>query len=103
MRYYLLILISLLLTSCSSLQFRYGALTAVSHYDGIYYNKNSKVEVIAMEKSKDEEYVAFLTGKLLIMNEKKINQIYVFKKLKAISNGERDKFILDKNVIVKDR
>lgn len=46
MRYYLLILITLLLTSCSSLQFRYGTLNSVSHYDGIYYNKNSKVEVI---------------------------------------------------------
>lgn len=46
MRHYLFILITLLLTSCSSLQFRYGALTAVSHYDGIYYNKNSKVERI---------------------------------------------------------
>tara|TARA_B110000285_G_C14973519_1_gene537785 strand:- start:633 stop:803 length:171 start_codon:yes stop_codon:yes gene_type:complete len=56
-----------------------------------------------MVKSKDEEYVAFLTGKLLIMNEKKINQLYVFKRLKAIGTGERDKFILDKNVVVKDK
>jgi len=46
----LLLLVSLIfLTSCSSLQFRYGTLNAVSTYDGIYYNKNSKVEVIENE------------------------------------------------------
>ena len=46
MRKLLFLLPILLLTACSSLDFQIRTLHTANMYDGIYYNKNSKVEVI---------------------------------------------------------
>jgi hypothetical protein len=37
-------------------------------------------EVLAIQKCQNEEYLAVLTGKNLIMQEQKLNQIYIFKR-----------------------
>jgi len=40
-------------------------------------------QVIAIQKSDDEEYLAIISGKILIMNEQATNQLFVFKKVRA--------------------
>ena len=37
-------------------------------------------QVIAMQKSQDEEFVAVISGKILIMNQQFCNQLFIFKK-----------------------
>ena len=37
-------------------------------------------QIIAMVKSPDEEWLAVVTGKKLIMNEVKTNQLFIFKR-----------------------
>ena len=53
-----------------------------------------------MQKCQDEEYLGVISGKILIMNEQKTNQLFIFKRVK--SNGERDKFEQIKKVVVRD-
>lgn len=49
-------------------------------------------QVIAMAKSQDEEYLAVISGKILIMNEQKTNQLFIFKKERG-QNGDIDKYV----------
>lgn len=42
-------------------------------------------QVISMQRSKCENFLAVITGKNLIMNEQKPNQIFVFKRVKNLS------------------
>jgi len=37
-------------------------------------------QVIAIKKSKNEEFVGVISGKILIMNEQFTNQLFIFKK-----------------------
>lgn len=39
-------------------------------------------EVICMQKSDDEMYLAVISGKNLIMNQQKHNQLFIFKRIK---------------------
>ena len=57
-------------------------------------------QVIAMQKCQDEEYLAIISGKILIMNEQKTNQLFIFKRVK--SNGEIDKFEQINRIVVKE-
>ena len=59
-------------------------------------------EVIGIAKSTDEQWIAVISGKNLIMNEQKQNQLFVFKKVKASSQFEYDSFVLHKRIVVKD-
>ena len=38
-------------------------------------------QVIAMKASEDENYLAIISGKILIMNEQKCNQLFIFKRI----------------------
>lgn len=49
-------------------------------------------QIIAMAKSQDEEYLAVISGKILIMNEQKTNQLFIFKKERG-QNGDIDKYV----------
>lgn len=63
-----------------------------------------RTEVIGIQKSKDEEYLAIISGKNLIMNVQKQNQLFIFKKVP--SNDELglkyDTFDQIKRVVLKD-
>lgn len=48
-------------------------------------------QIIAMQKCQDEQVLAIITGKILIMNEQKTNQLFIFKRVKSITGG-LDKF-----------
>lgn len=57
-------------------------------------------QVIAIKKCQDEEYLAIISGKILIMNEQKTNQLFIFKRTRT--GEERDKFIQSNRVVLKD-
>ena len=59
-------------------------------------------EVIGLVKSLDENWVAIISGKNLIMNEQKQNQLFIFKKVKAKSVLEYDSFVQNYRIVVKD-
>ena len=59
-------------------------------------------EVIGMVASADEEMVAVISGKNLVMDEQKQNQLFVFKKIKAPDIFSYDDFVLHKRIVVKD-
>ena len=59
-------------------------------------------EVIGITKSLDESWIAIISGKNLVMNEQKQNQLFIFKKQRAKSDGEYDQFVLHKRIVVKD-
>lgn len=58
-------------------------------------------QVIAMQKCQNEEYIAVISGKILIMNEQKTNQLFILKRQRN-QNGERDTFVQYKRVLLKD-
>lgn len=45
-------------------------------------------QVIAMQKCQDEEFLGIVSGKVLIMNEQKTNQLFIFKKIKGTNKFE---------------
>jgi hypothetical protein len=61
-------------------------------------------EVIGMQKSPDETMVAIISGKNLVMNEQKQNQLFIMKVQKTKNEGKdkSDYFTLHKRVLVKD-
>ena len=58
-------------------------------------------QVIAMVKSQDEEYLAVVSGKILIMNEQKTNQLFIFRRQKNALGGQ-NKFEQIHRVVLKD-
>jgi hypothetical protein len=61
-------------------------------------------QIIGIEKSRDENWLAVVSGKNLVMNEQKQNQLFVFKR---VCGGDPDDqtyavFVLHKKVVVKD-
>jgi hypothetical protein len=54
-----------------------------------------------MTKSQDEEYLAVISGKILIMNEQKTNQLFIFKKEKG-QNGAIEKYNQVNKVVLKE-
>jgi hypothetical protein len=59
-------------------------------------------QVIAMAKSSDEEHLAVISGKILIMNEQKTNQLFIFKKEKDPNGGKVDKYVQKNRVVLKE-
>ena len=59
-------------------------------------------EVIGMQKSTDENWLAIISGKNLVMDEQKQNQLFIYKKKKSTNLFEYDEFILHKRIVVKD-
>jgi hypothetical protein len=55
-----------------------------------------------MQKSEDENLVAIISGKNLIMNEQKQNQLFLLKKKKAPNHFQNDQFIYHKRIRLKD-
>jgi hypothetical protein len=53
-------------------------------------------QVIAIEKNKEEDLVALLSGKRLIKDALKVNQLFVFK------SERKAKFEMVKRVVIKD-
>lgn len=54
-------------------------------------------QVIAIQKSQDESLLAVISGKLLIKNEQKINQLFIFKKVNkhTLSIEQRENSLMD--------
>ena len=59
-------------------------------------------QVIAIQKSKDEQYLAIISGKILIMNEQKTNQLFIFKRKKGAGKNGRDSFEQIHRVVLKE-
>jgi len=59
-------------------------------------------EVIGMQKSTDENWLAIISGKNLVMDEQKQNQLFIYKKKKSTNLFEYDEFVLHKRIVVKD-
>lgn len=63
-----------------------------------------RTEIIAMALCPYEKYLAVITGKNLIKNEQRPNQIFIFKR--EIQEGSdiegKDKFIYSKKAVIKD-
>ena len=55
-----------------------------------------------MQKCPNEEYIAIVSGKILIMNEQQTNQLFIFKRVKSGSPNKKDKFILHKRIILRE-
>ena len=45
-------------------------------------------EIIGIQKSQDEKFLAIVTGKNLIMNQQKQNQLFIFKRQEKLADGE---------------
>ena len=59
-------------------------------------------EIIGMQVSKNQDLICIISGKNLIMNEQKPNQLFVFKREKDFNKGGRDLFKLLKRIVIKD-
>jgi hypothetical protein len=46
--------------------------------------------VIGIQKCQNEQYLAIVSGKNLIMNEQKINQLFIFKREASENPSEKD-------------
>ena len=57
-------------------------------------------EIISMEISNDEEFLAIISGKNLVMNEQFTNQLFIYRKTKNQYDGN-DRFVLEKRVVIK--
>lgn len=60
-------------------------------------------QIISVRISKNEDYLAVISGKNLIMNEQFPNQLFIFRKNKNINVGESETFSLVKRIMIKDR
>lgn len=63
-------------------------------------------EIIALQKCQNEKYIAVISGKKLIGNEEKINQLFIFKYVEGsrdIAEDTPSKFALVKRIHLKDR
>lgn len=59
-------------------------------------------EIIGMNVSKCEDWLGIISGKNLVMNAQKQNQLFIFKKVYAKKKSDTDSFILEKRIMVKD-
>ena len=60
-------------------------------------------EIIGMEKSHCEDFLAVITGKKLIMKDKKLNQLFIFKRNNMYDTHDHsDLFRLHKRIVLKD-
>ena len=59
-------------------------------------------EVIGLVKSKCENFLAIISGKNLVKNEQKQNQLFIFKRVKSNSDFSYDQFEQIQRIVVKD-
>lgn len=59
-------------------------------------------EVIGLQKTQCENWLAIISGKNLIRNEQKQNQLFIFKRVAATDKLSYDTFTLHKRIILKD-
>jgi hypothetical protein len=59
-------------------------------------------EIISMQISKDEHFLAVISGKNLIMNEQKPNQLFIFKRTKNLDPSKMDSFQLIKRIVIRE-
>ena len=59
-------------------------------------------EIIGLNVSKNQELIGVVSGKNLIMNEQKPNQLFIFKREQDLNTGGRDIFKLIKRIVIKD-
>lgn len=59
-------------------------------------------QVIAMQKCPNEEYLAIISGKILIMNEQQTNQLFIFKRVRENNPKVKDKFVLHKRIVLRE-
>ena len=59
-------------------------------------------QIIGLQKSEDENYIAVVSGKNLVMDVQKQNQLFIFKKKRAKIAMTQDEFVLHKRIVVKD-
>ena len=55
-----------------------------------------------MNVSKNQDLIGVISGKNLIMNQQKPNQLFIFKRERDYNTGGRDKFLLIKRIVIKD-
>jgi hypothetical protein len=55
-----------------------------------------------MQKCQNEEYLAVVSGKILIMNEQMTNQLFIFKRPRGPDNKLAREFVLDCKVKLRD-
>ena len=58
-------------------------------------------EIIGMQKSKNEEVLAIISGKNLVMAEQFANQLFIYRRVKG-GSGEVDTFQFDQKYVLKD-
>jgi hypothetical protein len=59
-------------------------------------------EIISMQMSREEQMLAVISGKNLIMNEQKPNQLFIFKRVKNYDPTKMDKFELIKRIVIRE-
>jgi hypothetical protein len=55
-----------------------------------------------MQLSNDENYIAVVSGKNLVMDEQKPNQLFIFRRIRNQNTDDHDVFKLFKRVVIKD-
>lgn len=59
-------------------------------------------QIISMQASQNEDYIAVISGKNLIMNQQFANQLFIFKRIFNISSSnEPDNWMLQKRIVTK--
>jgi hypothetical protein len=59
-------------------------------------------EIVSMQISKTEQMLAVISGKNLIMNEQKPNQLFIFKRVRNLDPSKIDKFELIKRIVIRE-
>ena len=59
-------------------------------------------EIIGLAKDVNENYLAIISGKNLIMDQQKPNQLFIFKRIRDTNTTEPDKFVQIKRIVIKD-
>lgn len=62
-----------------------------------------KNQIIGMQKDPEENFLAIISGKNLILSEQKPNQLFIFKRFRQHNTTDPDTFELIKRIIIKDR
>lgn len=61
-----------------------------------------RTEILGIQKSRDENWLAVTSGKNLIMNWQKHIQLIIFKRIEATNPLDYDTFKISKRVVLKD-
>ena len=59
-------------------------------------------QIISIRKSHDDQFIACISGKNLIMKQQKANQLFIFQKKRSIGKDAKPEFEQVKRIIIKD-